>query len=121
VVLIYHVNKLGTSYNLSFYRGVSPVWHAERLVLFTKYENDNPTAAATYVHEILHGFGAGELYFPFDSSERRKDAAKQIFPNDVMLRVDYDITTLDIGEYTAYRIGWIEELDDRFCIFEDYE
>jgi hypothetical protein len=121
VVFIIHVNKAGTSYNLSYSNGISPAWHAERAVLFHSYSNGNLTAAATYVHEILHCFGAGELYFPFDLTEERKQIAGIHFPDDIMYRVDYEITRLNIGSYTAYRIGWSDDLDCKFEVFEDYE
>lgn len=121
VLFIYHVNKMGTSYNLSFYNGISPIWYAERIVLFSKYNNGNSKAAASYVHEILHSFGAGELYFPFNLTEVRRQIAKKHFPDDIMFRVDYEITRLNIGNYTAYRVGWTDKLDKEFEVFEDYD
>lgn len=119
VVLVYHINKQGTSYNLSFYKDTSPQWYAERNVIFTRYNSGNPTASGTFVHEILHSFGAGELYFPYDTTDERKQLAQKYFPNDIMSRIDYDISKLDIGRYTAYRIGWIDKLDELYCVFED--
>lgn len=121
VLFIYCINKMGPSYNLTFSNGVSPEWHAERIVLFSKYNNGNSLAAASIVHEILHSFGAGELYFPFDMTDKRKEIAGKYFPDDVMFRVDYEIARLNIGSYTAYRIGWIDKTDKDFEIFEDYD
>ncbi|MHC4983164.1 MAG: alpha-L-fucosidase [Planctomycetota bacterium] len=119
VVFMIHVNKASTSYNISYYANVHSLYAAERSVMFYRYGNNRPTAAASYAHEILHMFGAGELYFPFDKDERRKRIAGRIWPNEIMHIVDYDIGKLEIGEYTAYRIGWLEKLDPEYRAFED--
>ncbi|MBC8520676.1 MAG: hypothetical protein H8D26_01600 [Methanomicrobia archaeon] len=119
VVIIFHINKKGTSYNLTYSEGINPIYYAERVVMFYKYENAVPTYAASYAHEILHSFGAGELHFPYDSSEERMKIAQEYFSNDVMFRVDYEINNLTIGEYTAYRIGWLQVLNQNYHVFED--
>jgi hypothetical protein len=119
VLLLIHVNKKATSYALSYYDNIDPTYTAERVVCFNHYADGRPSAAATYAHEILHGFGAGELYFPFDESDRRKKLGRQMFPDDVMQRVDYDISKVTVGAYTAYRVGWLETLADECKVFED--
>lgn len=119
VVTVYHINKAGRSYNLTYSLGVDTVYLAERDVLFYMYEDGTPTYSSTYAHEILHSFGAGELYFPFDESDERFRLASKYFPDDVMFRVESDINKLSIGEYTAYRIGWLRKLDKRYRVFED--
>jgi alpha-L-fucosidase len=119
VAILLHVNKSATSYNLSYYGNVDPTYAAERAVLFNSYANGFPTAAASYAHEILHVFGAGELYFPFDKEDDRKGIAKRFWPNEIMHVVEYDLDRLMIGEYTAYRIGWLEQLKPEHRVFED--
>ena len=119
VVLLVHVNKRATSYNLTFSDGIHNDFHAERAVMFTRYRDGRPTCAGSYAHEILHNFGAGELYFPFDSDARRKTLASGMFPDDVMHRVDYDLRRISVGDYTAYRVGWLDRLDARYKVFED--
>lgn len=119
IVTILHINKMGTSYNLTYYNGIDPMYYAERVVMFYKYEDGGPTCAASYAHEVLHSFGAGELYFPYDSSKERMKLAQEYFPNDILFRVDYEINNLTIGEYTAYRIGWLQVLNPKYQVFED--
>jgi hypothetical protein len=118
-MIMVHVNKEATSFNLTYYSGVNRLFHAERVVMYARYGDGRATCAASYAHEILHAFGAGELYFPFDRSPKRKRLARRYFPNDIMLRVAYSIDALEIGPYTAYRIGWLDRLDERHKIFED--
>jgi len=119
VALILHVNKPATSYNLSYYANVSSVYAAERAVMFNSYANKHPTAPASYAHEILHVFGAGELYFPFDKDNTREQIAKRLWPHEIMLIIEYDMSRLKIGDYTAYRAGWLDELKAEYRVFED--
>ena len=97
VIICLHVNKPALSYNLAYYDNVDRLYGAERMICFSSYPDGRQTAAATYAHEILHLFGAGDLYFPYDRDDARKDRAARLFPNDVMYRVDYDLNRLDVG------------------------
>ncbi|MCX5675093.1 MAG: hypothetical protein NTX87_08800 [Planctomycetota bacterium] len=119
VLFVIHVNKAASSYHLSFYDGMHPIYAAERIVCFSSYPDRTPTCAASYAHEILHAFGAGELYFPFDRTDERATLAKGLFPNDIMCRVDRTIAALNIGPFTAYRIGWTDRLDASLASLED--
>ena len=114
-----HVDKAALSYNLAYYAHIAPEYAAERMICYSRYPDGRPTADATYAHEVLHLFGAGDLYFPYDTDSGRKREAQAQFPNDVMLRVDYDLKGLDIGEFTAYRIGWRDQLEGSLRHFED--
>ena len=89
------------------------------MICFSRYPDGRLTAAATYAHEILHVFGAGDLYFPYDGDGKRKAEARRLFPNDVMFRVDYKLDRLNVGPFTAYRIGWTQSLDPKLRVFED--
>lgn len=119
VFIILHINKAALSYNLTFYDRVDPLFEAERSVCFTKYPDGRSTAAATYAHEILHVFGARDLYFPYDTDDTRRQQAERLFSDDIMFRVDYDIAKLNIGAYTAYCIGWLDELPEDLAPLEE--
>lgn len=119
VLLMLHVNKPGRSYNISYYRGVPKDLMSERLVCFSHFNARDQTPAATYAHEMLHGFGAGDLYFPFDQDDDRYLRAKRLFPNDVMLRIDDRISRLSVDEWTAYRVGWVKTLRPELRFLED--
>jgi hypothetical protein len=119
VLIVLHVNKSARSYNLTYYQSIDCNYRAERIVCFAKYEDDRQTAAGSYAHEILHAFGAGELYFPYDETDSRKQVAARLFPQDIMYRVEYQLRDLEIGDYTAYRIGWIDTLHEKYRVFQD--
>lgn len=114
-----HVDKSALSYNLASYLNIAEEFSAERMICFSRYPDGRETADATYAHEILHLFGAGDLYFPYDPDGNRKRAAESKFPRDVMLRVDYDISRLNAGEFTAFRVGWRDSLEPSLRAFED--
>ncbi len=119
VILCLHVNKSALSYNLAYYDNVAEKFSAERMVCFARYPDGRETAAATYAHEILHLYGAGDLYFPYDLTPRRKIRAGELFPHDVMYRVDYNIGRLNVGPFTAFRVGWTDNLASNLRAFED--
>ncbi len=119
IIICLHVDKEALSYNLAFYENVSEKYSAERMICFSAYPDGRETSAATYAHEILHLFGAGDLYFPYDDDDQRKRRAGTLFPNDVMYRVDYNIRKLNVGVFTAYRVGWSDSLDRAYADFED--
>lgn len=114
-----HLNRRGLSYNLAYYEGVHQDYAVERTVCFFRYPDGRPTSSATYAHEILHLFGAGDLYFPYDQTTERKREAGRSFPDDIMYRVDYDLGRLNIGGFTAFRIGWLEAIRPEWRRFED--
>lgn len=119
VLICLHVDKAALSYNLAYYTSIAEEFMAERMICFTRYPDGRATADATYAHEILHLFGAGDLYFPYDATADRMREAQVQFPNDVMLRVDYDLSQLNVGEFTAYRVGWLNSLAEKLRRFED--
>ena len=119
VIIVVHANKPGLSYALAWRPDADPTYSAERVVLYTHYPDARPTAAATYAHEILHLFGACDLYYPYDTEDTRRQHAARMFPDDIMLRVDYNISNLNVGDFTAYRIGWHNEIREAHQEFEN--
>lgn len=63
-------------------------------------------------HNILHLFGAADLFeTPLRRSKTKIEMAKKLFPNDIM-QDPYarNINSLEIGSFTRYLIGWLNEL-----------
>ena len=69
-------------------------------------------------HELLHLFGAWDLYInPFErkwKNQRRKKMAMKEFPDEIMAFAYRDIDKLNISPLTQYLIGWRPELDDKY-------
>lgn len=67
-------------------------------------------------HEILHQFGAWDLYF--GESQTKKTAAKamELYPNSIMINTHKNKSDLEVDRLTAWRVGWYghEEEFDQF-------
>jgi hypothetical protein len=68
------------------------------------------------VHNVLHLYGAADLYeTPYRRSDRKIKLAAEFFPNEIM-QDPYakNLSSLEISEFTRYLIGWTNELEDRY-------
>lgn len=66
--------------------------------------------AVELVHEIMHLFGAVDLYFP----EPFEAAASELFPDSVMLATREESV---IDSLTAYTVGWTDQPDEEALAF----
>ena len=62
-----------------------------------------------YRHELYHLFGAADLYYP----DRLLEIAGRYFPNSIMYPADYQYT----DEFTAYLIGWTDQITSKSLDF----
>ena len=112
-----HINKKGRSYalacNSTFYD--YNIYSSERAVMY--YSTDSSytyySVAGTYAHEMLHLFGAVDLYGDFIGSDAA-EALEHFYPNAMMSIVGSDMDMLGICPYTAYLIGWIDSIPEPF-------
>ena len=74
---------------------------------YVSYSSDSDRCARTIIHELLHQFGAIDLYLP----ERVKTIAENLFPNSIMNKGNH------IDSLTRYLIGWDEEPDEKVIQF----
>ena len=108
IVLLFAVNKDGVSYANQQAGGSIYYATVEYATVFTNYLGKDFTfdeithPAATIAHEILHLYGAEDLYTPYE----RKQMVKDIYPQDIMMLGYRNIDEMNVGEYTAYAIGW---------------
>jgi len=81
---------------------------------------DNITQPAAIAHEMLHLFGAADLYLKSNIiTQKYVDYTKEYNKNDIMYttyedgwKYRYDAITNDISEITAYYIGWTDSCSD---------
>lgn len=98
--------------------GLSDWSQPEYCVLSMSYANGWVNQAESYVHELLHLFGAQDLY--------RKDVNGSVFnadrdalamrlcPGEVMLCNVWDIRKAEISGFTAYCVGLIDFLPSNY-------
>lgn len=79
------------------------------------------TNAAAVAHEMLHLFGAWDLYELDDADHDRAVKTSLMFPNSVMLNPHRDIWETQIDEINAWLIGLKEEGKDWYRWFEPYQ
>ena len=72
------------------------------------YQSDGTNA---FLHEILHLFGAVDLYFP----DVYEEAARKYFPDSIMLSTNCETHIVD--DLTAYLIGWRDTISGNALSF----
>lgn len=110
------VNNPGISYAI-VYDGTDN--EKESIILFTGdyYQKGTEESAATYAHEILHVFGAHDLYEGAEFTKEVTDFLAQRYPQEIMTDVSESnkyVITRGISPVTAYHLGWLtytEEID----------
>jgi len=111
-------NKPGRGYSMAFRNNFDrKKYFLEGTMLYTSYEEGMPACAAGIAHEMCHLFGAEDLYATFLQSEENEARARELFPDDIMLRVSYEINTLKIDRLTAWLIGLTDDMEDWYMSF----
>ncbi len=82
------------------------LYFMEGAVLYEKYDEVRPLNTSAISHEILHTYGAWDLYTNYAQTKDREEKAKKIYPNSVMLRTSYVHDELEVDELTAWLVGW---------------
>ena len=85
-----------------------------------KYQHDMryETNAAAVAHEILHLFGAWDLYELNNRDHARAIKTSLMFPQAVMLNTFREIWECQIDEITAWLVGLKEQGKDWYRWFE---
>lgn len=106
VIFLTFINKAGKSYTRHFI-STGRTSYSEHCVLFSDYlEGDSfGCRASTVAHELLHLFGAEDFYNGY-----REFLAYQIYPKDIMLWMPTDAYENEIGDFTAYTLGWTDTI-----------
>lgn len=115
------LDKSGVSYTFPYYEGDSDIYYYETCYMFLKCDGDYEPPAV-YAHEMLHLFGARDLYSTNKSDGITKEFVQHIendYPNEIMLTTYdenghnvQDYVSNDITDITAYFIGWLDEIPE---------
>ena len=103
-------NKNGTSYAINPRRGVD-LQVEEHCIVFAydlNSDRNDPIGSQSSIvaHEMLHLSGAEDFY----ETSGRKALAQAYYPDDIMLGANYYINTNNIGDATAFYIGWTDKI-----------
>lgn len=110
IALLVFVNNPGTSYAIVYDGTDNP---KESVVFFA---GEPP---AVYAHEILHLFGAHDLYRDAEYSKEITDYLQEAYPSELMRTVtgqkgeiyEEDIVNT-VSPVTAYHLGWLDEIEE---------
>ncbi len=85
-------------------------------------DDGTPTTGATIAHEILHLFGAWDMYGG-QASDYAGQWASDNYPNEIMLQVSSPLDDLTISPLTAWLVGLTSEYHDWYWDFirEEYK
>ena len=117
-----HINKTGVSSTLVHFAEEGEESFYECSSVFTRC-GGQAEGASTYAHELLHQFGARDLYetsLPDGITKSFVTHIKRKFPNDIMFstytldgkQLKYRIKN-DISRVTAYFLGWRKSIPEQ--------
>lgn len=106
----------GRPYAIRYARGLNKKkYFLEGLIIYNEYYPGVPIPIpAIYAHELLHIYGAWDLYKTYAQTGDRQAKATELYPNDIMLRVDHTLMNLNIDKLTAWLIGWNKQEEELF-------
>lgn len=111
-------NKPGRGYSMAYKDAFDPwMYFLEGTMLYTSYPDGRPDCSAGIAHEMCHLFGAEDLYANFIQTAENEARARELFPDDIMLRITYDINESKIDKLTAWLIGLTDEMEDWYLSF----
>ena len=113
IIFLTILNKDGRSFAVkNGYKGFNR--HVEHCVIYGK---TSWYPAQTVAHEILHLFGAEDLYEEVVTTGVF-EIAQNYYSDDIMLNLLPNWKN-KVGDYTAYAIGWTHEIPD-VCYLDDW-
>ncbi len=86
-------------------------------VVYCQHSNGMVTDHYVISHEVLHQFGAWDLYHGQSQTLKNAEKAKEIFPNSIMANTFFN-KNLNVDELTAWRVGWHYEMGDEYMDFD---
>lgn len=104
------VNAPGRSYAI-VYDGEDNI--RESLLMFIRNDKGTEEEPAVYAHEVLHVFGAHDLYKGEEYSRAVTDYITANYPDEIMRSVAGEGKISEqISRITAYHLGWIDEIPE---------
>ncbi len=107
------INNPGISYAI-VYDGTDS--KKETVILFAGdyYQQGKEESATAYAHEILHVFGAHDLYEDAEFTKEVSDYVALTYPKEIMYTVTQSGNEISsvLSPITAYYLGWIDEAEE---------
>lgn len=92
--------------------------HEDVDIAVVYYRNHNiPSDKYVIAHEILHLFGAWDLYHGISQSREKAEQARALYPHSVMINTYHNQSQLEVDELTAWRVGWHDDFKESYMDF----
>ncbi len=118
--MVFMNTKSDKALTYPYYEDTSEVLYKEICLINYRWESNNDMVTPdTYAHEILHLFGARDLYRTSEADGITRDFvqyAANRYPKDIMLGNSSDVVawkkriSSKIEDVTAYYLGWKDEI-----------
>jgi len=86
-------------------------------IVYCQHSNGMVTDHYVVSHEVLHQFGAWDLYQGQSQTLKNAKRAKELFPNSIMANTFFN-KKLNVDELTAWRVGWHYDMGDEYMDFD---
>ncbi len=106
IVLMVKQNSRSHAFN---YWSVKQV---DMAIVYCKSTYGMRTDKYVMAHEILHQFGAWDLYFGKSQTRESAKRAAELFPHSIMASTHHNKERLQVDGLTAWRIGWGDYEED---------
>lgn len=94
----------------------------ETCTIYHRYDNSSHVSPPSDIaHEMLHLFGAWDLYELDERDANRAQTISSMYPNSIMINSDRNIDDLVIDEITAWLVGLKEVKKEWYRWFEPFK
>jgi len=118
VLAIVYAKETGVGYALPYNWQMSDKYFLETCILYSNYTDGSELTSASIAHEVLHLFGAWDLYETYAQTAEREKKARELFPDAIMLRVSFNINELKLSPLTAWLVGLTEKYEPWYWWFQ---
>ena len=105
IAFVLVINKPGSAYAV-YDTKYDEEEELEFVVAFSKNEDGKDNIGSSVLHELLHLFGATDLYDDMGVYKKRFELCNKLYPNDIMMKSAVNPDSLEIGALTECLIGW---------------
>ena len=106
VAVLLFSSAAGRSFAMPFCGHPSCQWLEAAVIYRRQVGFSVPTNGALIAHEIMHLYGAWDLYAEGGFTLQQEKLAQRLYPSDIMLGPLHTLRTATISPLTAWRIGW---------------
>ncbi len=115
--MVFFVKKKDRSHAINYFSNKD----LDIAIVYCKSTYGRMTNHHVISHEILHQFGAWDLYNGESQSAEFAEKAIKLYPNSIMINVWRNRDNLEVDELTAWRIGWHYDYQEAFAQFDPNE